>query len=447
MKAYEAVVTPPAAPCPNIDRVRAASMILVVAAVGLLVGGCTPGPAESGSPSASAQAVASLPTAAASIDPLVGDLMLLDEKVRELHPDPFAIHPESAWVAKLAELRQTLPGATPDQRIVQVASLVGLLDTHSSIDGAFHLYDAVVYPFKDGWFVVRAKDPTLVGSKLVSIGGHPIAAVEAALRPLVPADNESGKLDGLEGSMTTVEFLHGLGIVDDPAKPAFVFERVDGTQVTVDLTSSFETTWEAELGIIGDLLGDAPEAVARRDEATWARLDKPTKTFVIGYNDYTGDGLTKPLAAMKTALDSGAATRVILDMRYLRGGNGSLAQPLIEALKRDTRINRPGGLIVLTGRENVSAGTVVAGALDRETQATLIGEMTPARADNFLCDCSEIFLNHAGVSVTVPTQFLDNGDPRPAVEPDIPFALTAADFFAGKDPALELALSSRPPGP
>ncbi len=267
------------------------------------------------------------------------------------------------------------------------------------------------------------------------------------MRPLVPADNESGKLDGLQGSMTTVEFLHGLGIVDDPAKPGFVFERADGAQVTVDLTSSDQSIWELQLGIIGDLLGDAPEAVARRGEATWARLDKRTKTFLIGYNDYTEAGLTKPLAAMKAALDNGAATRVILDMRYLRGGDGSLAQPLIDALVSDKRINRPGGLIVLTGRENVSAGTVVAGALDRGTQATLIGEMTPARADNFLCDCSDIFLPDSRLTVTVPTQFLRNGDPRPAVEPDIPFALTAADFFAGKDPALELALRSRPPAP
>ncbi len=227
---------------------RTASAILVVAAAGLLVGGCAPGPAERGSHSALANAVASSPTAAASRDPWAGDLSLLDEQVRAVHPDPFAINPQSAWVAKLAELHQTLPGATPDQRIVQFASLVGLLDTHSSLSGPFHSYDVVVYPFKDGWFVLRAKDPTLVGSRLVSIGGHPTADVEAAMRPLVPADNESGKLDGLEGSMTTVEFLHGLGIVDDPAKPEFVFERAGGTQVTVDLTSSDQATWELELG-------------------------------------------------------------------------------------------------------------------------------------------------------------------------------------------------------
>ena len=47
----------------------------------------------------------------------------------------------------------------------------------------------------------------------------------------------------------------------------------------------------------------------------------------------------------------------------------------------------------------------------------------------------------------IPTDFLANGDTRDAVMPDIPLDLTAADFFAGKDPALELALSGAQPSP
>ncbi len=424
---------------------RPASFIFVVAAAGLLGGGCAAAPAEPVS-SAAATAVAPSPTAAASRDPWAGDLSLLDEQVRAIHPDPFAINPESAWVAKLAELHKTLPGATPDQRIVQFASLVGLLDTHSGLSGPFHLYNLLPYRFADGWSVIQDdEDISLVGTRLVSIGGHPIVDIEAAMRPLVPADNESGKLDGLQVPMITVEFLHGLGLIDDPAKPTFVFERPDGTQVTADPNSIAIENWQEQYH--GGLQGNAPEAVKRRAEPAWGRLDTATKTFVFSYNDYTEGDLTPVIASMDAALAKGIADRVILDMRYIRGGNGDLAGPLIDALAGDKRINRPGGLIVLTGRENVSAGTVVAGALDRGTKATLIGEMTPARADNFLCDCSDIFLPDSRLTVTVPTQFLRNGDPRPAVEPDIPFALTAADFFAGKDPALDLALRSRPPAP
>jgi C-terminal processing protease CtpA/Prc len=115
---------------------------------------------------------------------------------------------------------------------------------------------------------------------------------------------------------------------------------------------------------------------------------------------------------------------------------------LIDAVVGDPRVNRQGGLTVLIGRENVSAGTIVAAALDTKTKAVLIGEMTPARADNFLCECVDIVLPASGLTVTVPTERAGTGDPRPAVEPDIPYALKAADFFAGKDPALELALKN-----
>lgn len=423
--------------------------VLAMAVVAVSVAGCaSAGPVvPSVAPSATTAATA-VPSSAPSGDPWADDLALLDAKVRALHRGPFVDTPEAVWVAKLDELRKKLPAATPDQRFVQFASLIGLLDTHSGMSGPFHYYDALFYPFADGWYVVRAKDPTLVGSRLLSIGGHPVADVEAALRPLVPADNESGELDGLQGPMSTVEFLHGLGIVDDPVKPGFVLERSDGTRSTVDLTASADAVvWELQLGIIGDLMGTAPEAVARRGQSAWTRLDKPTKTFILSYNDYTDTGLDQPLAALKKALDDGSATRVIVDMRYLRGGNGGLAGPLIDALANDKRINRPGGLTVLIGRENVSAGTVVAAAIERETKAQLIGEMTPARADNFLCECADISLPNSGLTVTVPTERAGSGDPRLAIEPDIPYALKAADFFAGKDPALELALKGRTTAP
>ena len=418
-------------------------------AIAFLVGGCAtsqPATPPASITPAPAPAEAS-PSAAAARDPWAEDLAKLDANVRLIHPNPFAINPEATWVAKLAELRRTLPLATPDEQIVGMASLVGLLDTHSWFTAPFHAYDFMAYPFADGWFVVRAKDPALVGSQLLSVGGTPVARVEAALRPLVPADNESGELDGLQYPMSSVEYLHGLGIVDDPARPGYVFERPDGSQVTLDLASTDLATWEQELGIIGDLMGDAPEAVARRGEAVWTRLDKPTRTFLFSYNDYAENGLPEAIAAMNAALDDGSATRVVLDMRYLRGGNGGLADPLIDALSSDKRINRAGGLTVMIGRENVSAGTVVAAALDARTEAIFVGEQTPARADNFLCSCGDIKLPNSGFTVTVPTVTNHTGDTRSSIAPDVPMALTAADFFAGKDPVLAAVLSGDLPSP
>jgi hypothetical protein len=419
---------------------------LIVAAT--LIAGCagaspTPSAPTVGSPAGTSTSGAS----SANHDPWLDDLAQLDSQVRSRHPNPFANNPEAVWVAKLDELRKSLPSATRDQRIVQLASLVGLLDTHSGFTGPFHAYDVLLYPFSDGWYVVAAEDLSLVGYRVESIGGHAVAEVEKAMRPLVPSDNESGELDGLQ-VISYVEYLHGLGIVDDSAKPAFGFVKPDGTKVTMDIPSSALPDWERKLSIIGGLMArKAPEAVARRETPIWTRLDKPTKTFVVSYNDYTED-LQPALDAMKAALDDRSATRVLLDMRYIRGGNGSLADPLIDALKNDPRTNRPGGLIVMIGRENVSAGTVTARKLDTGTKAVFVGEMTPARADNYLCECSDITLINSGLIVTVPTFQFGIGDKRLAIEPDVPVKLSGKDFFAGEDPALKIALALKdPPAP
>jgi hypothetical protein len=401
----------------------------------------TPTGATPATPAAAAPDAAATPSATQR-SPWAQDLRTLDQGVRTLHPGPFVISPEAAWKAKLAELEGSLPDATPDQQLVQLASLVGLLDTHSGLTAPqpLHAYELLFYPFSDGWFVIRAKDPTLVGSRLVSIGGTPVAKVEAALRPLVPSDNESGELDAMQGLMSYVEYLHGAGIVTDRVKPAYVLERPDRTRLTVDPASVEESTWVDELGVIGDLVGAAPEAVARRGEPIWTRLDTATRTFVISFNDYGTTGVPEAVTAMKAALVKGTARRVVFDMRYLRGGDASGSDMLIEAFAGDPRVNRPGGLTILIGRENVSAGTVVARELDKQTKGVFVGEPTPARADNFLCSCADIKLPNSKFVVTVPTFSFHTGDPRPAIAPDVPMALTSGDFFAGRDPVLAAAL-------
>jgi hypothetical protein len=97
-------------------------------------------------------------------------------------------------------------------------------------------------------------------------------------------------------------------------------------------------------------------------------------------------------------------------------------------------------LTVLIGRENESAATLIASMLDLGSEAAFVGEMTPARADNFLCPCSDIDLPESGYVLSLPTARSGNGDPRPAIEPDVPVSLSGVDYFAGRDPALDTAL-------
>ena len=78
--------------------------------------------------------------------------------------------------------------------------------------------------------------------------------------------------------------------------------------------------------------------------------------------------------------------------------------------------------------------------LDLGSAASFVGEMTPARADNFLGPNTDVDLPQSGFVFSVPTTRSGNGDPRMAIEPDDPVDLASADFFTGRDPALDAAL-------
>jgi len=417
---------------------RRASLFLM----GVILAACAgPQPSVPSSAATPSAAATSGPSSTPATWP--GDLALIDRTVRQFHPAPFTIHPESEWTARLADVSSRIESASENEQIVLVASLVGLLDTHSgfiAIPGGWHFYDLLPYRFSDGWFVVNAGDPTLIGDEVVSIGDVPIEDVVARLAPLVPHDNPTGLLGNILWEINSVEYLNGAGIVHDAAHPAFVLHTRTGGLITVDPSAIPEQQYT--LPSPGYLTGRAPEAVKRRAERIWTALDPKHRVFLIAVNDY-GDMIAAG-QAMTAAFDAKQVDRVVFDMRYLQGGSGDIG--IIDTIKNDKRVNRPGGLTVLIGRENYSAATSVAEFFDRETSATFVGEPTPARADNFRCDCHDFQLPNSGFWLTVPTWYDRFNDDRPEITPDVPMALSSSAFFAGRDPVLDAALSGNLPG-
>jgi hypothetical protein len=412
-------------------------------AIGALVAACAGGTPAPYAPSSGA--LSSSGSAQPTIGPAswAADLALVDKTVRQFHPAPFTIHPESEWTSRLADVSARIEAASENEQIALIASLVGLLDTHSgfiSIPGGWHFYGVLPYRFSDGWFVVNADDPTLIGDEVVSIGGVPMEDVVTRLAPLVPHDNPTGLLGNILWEINSVEYLTGTGVVGDAARPGFVLRSADGGSITVDPSAIPEQQYT--LPSPGYLTGRAPEAVKRRAERIWTTVDTKHRVFLISVNDY-GD-MVAAGAAMTAAFDARKVERVVFDMRYLQGGSGDIA--IIETIKADKRVNRPGGLTVLIGRENYSAATSVAEFFDRETNAVFVGEPTPARADNFRCECHDFQLPHSGFWLTIPTWYDRLDDDRPEITPDVPMALSSSDFFAGRDPVLDAALSGELPG-
>lgn len=420
------------------------SLVLAVTASACLAA-CTSNTSGQDAPSPSVTQPSSSPSSAAQSADWLDDLAAIDSAVRDSHADPFAVVPEEVWTQQVERLKKQFPSLTPEQRIVAMAGLAGLLDTHTQYfsEANERIFNAGLYRFPEGLFVGVADDDSLVGSRLVAVNGTPIKQIERKIRDLIPADNESALLN-MAWVLGYPDYLQGLGVIDNNEQADFTVVEPDGTRRTVTVTSVDIGSFGEDHDIHGSLAGSTTEAVRRRSEALWSRVDKRNDAFLLTLNDYGYEGVDEALQSMAKALSSGVVDHVVIDMRYLRGGDPSPFMPIVTAVGPGGRLGEP-AVTVLIGRENESAATVLAEIFDSQTSARLVGEPTPARADNFLCPCTDVSLPSSGYILSVPTTRAGNGDVRDAVVPDVVMRMKASDFFAGRDKVLQAALAGTLP--
>jgi C-terminal processing protease CtpA/Prc len=148
-------------------------------------------------------------------------------------------------------------------------------------------------------------------------------------------------------------------------------------------------------------------------------------------------------ARIARTFDAERLERVVLDLRWNGGGDNTTFGPLVGALKANAGIDRQGVLFALVGRATFSAAGNLVTVLERDTRAILVGEPTGG-APNQYGDSQPLALaHHPELLVFVSTRYHAFGGPADARlthEPDIALPPRAADYFAGRDPALDRAL-------
>jgi hypothetical protein len=130
---------------------------------------------------------------------------------------------------------------------------------------------------------------------------------------------------------------------------------------------------------------------------------------------------------------------VVLDVRRNQGGNSFLYPPLIRALIAFEASRSEARIFCLIGRNTYSAAQNFITDLDTWTKAVFAGEPSGSRP-NVVGEGTNTVLPLSGIRVSLSSRYHQAsypGDERSWIAPQIPVALTSADFFAGRDPVLE----------
>jgi Peptidase family S41 len=388
------------------------------------------------------------------------DVRFLMSEIRRIHPNPFHATPEPVFQAAADDLAARAPSLSQDQLLDELMRFVNLLGERDGHSGIFtldsgntrtlHVYPLYLYKFSDGLFVVSApRNKSLVGSRLLAIDGMPVDGIEQKVRPLVPRDNDATRTDRFMSFMLTGEVLHGLGLRPGVGPARFTLQKPGGAAQDVTIAP---VTAAAYVNIMQPYFPTFVYALPKRSKPLYLRRRgqdhyvttlEHGRAVYVGYNRVlgsTGPDARKLLRLVKKK----KFRRVIVDVRLNPGGDNHTYVDLLRAL-RSKRVNKKGRLVVLIGRSTFSAAQNFITELERKTRAVFVGE-TSGGSPNLYGDVEAVALPTVSVRVNIAEIYWQKsfaGDPRVAIEPKIPVALSSKAFFAGKDPVLAAALRYR----
>lgn len=390
------------------------------------------------------------------------DLRYFAEQAPQVHQNLFHSMTHEEFETAVKNLDQSIPNLSRNQIIVELARIVALIgDGHTYIDlqeqpTSFRHYPLRLYWFPDGIYVLSAdkRYAALVGGRIVKLGKVSGQDAYDAVSKIVQRDNEFQVKLLAPYYMCMAEVLDGLGLVDN----------LEGVPLTVE-KNRMQTTviLKPEAGFLSDNeFVHAADWVDARDPASpmplwlkdptnpyWFEYLKDSRTLYVQFNvvgqkdDETIEAFFKRVMAFA---DANPVDRFVLDERLNGGGNNTLLRPIIHAFIRSDKVNQPGKLFTIIGRQTFSAAMNCVDRMKLNTNTLFVGEPSGANP-NMYGDNAAVVLPHSKLSVRLSTLWWQDMDPRDKrlwQAPDLSAELTFADYRAGRDPAMDAILAYKP---
>jgi hypothetical protein len=426
---------------------------------------------------------------AATVQDWRQDLDQIAKELKSVHPNAFTITGKLSFQRQLEDLKYALPKLTEEQRVVQAMRIVASIgDGHTYLqpDGTdFGLwYPIRIYQFSDGYFVTSAHKSVadLAGAQILQIAGQPADRVINEARRLLGADNALGAEERLFPVHNAL-LMKGLGFADSngalvlrfKARDGNTFERVlpplktSDPHVLKSRGSLFDWAFRSE--VFGPPIGTREDWIAayKRLPASAFTVSDPSRpphlinrsafvaqplpkyqTFFIQTRG-VNDSFVADFQAALQQIDVLRPRRVIIDLRFNIGGDGSEVEAVIQEFIRRSAKPPWQELYVVTGRKTFSAGVIAAAAFMEHMDVTIVGEPMGA-ALNHYGDPVSFELPATGLRLKVSTTLhhLEDSkdtalpyDTGPFARVDVPAVFSFDEYANGKDPAVDPILNGQ----
>lgn len=360
-------------------------------------------------------------------NPWRDDLRVLVDTLAAHHANPFFHTPEAAWRAEAARLDAQLPQLDAAHATVALVRLVAMLgDSHTRLFLPAGSYPIAYLWFEDGIFIGGAAAQDLIGQRVTALDGQPIDVAIAKLAPLAAVENDASLRDQIPA------------LLADPTALA-------GSDLRPTLTLGDGRTLALEPGLPARLT--PPKTLPLHLQGPtqlhyWNKYVAADRLLYLQYNVCLDDKRAGPFAAFAAStlafVDQHPVDRFVLDLRSNEGGNSRILAPLIEGLAARPAIH----VFVLIGRSTFSSAMLNAIEAKQTLHATLVGTPTGGNPNGY-GEVKQFVLPHSHLTGQYSTKlFHSDTYPGTSVPPDIAVHVTSADWFGGRDPAMDAVLAA-----
>lgn len=363
-----------------------------------------------------------------------------------------------SFISQIHGLIDRLPELTDNQIAYELRRIVAILgDAHSQVIVAdYELFPLVVEPMEDqgqiGLFVTRIPlaYENLLFSRLVSINGIPVEDVMARLRPFVPTENEHWAdycITSIYSEMLLAykAALQAAAVMGQEDTARFCFEKVDGTEVEVNLSALDLSTGEYWRTQYADATPFSMGFLSSSQHGYTSYFYKYLELYDTMYlrlydcSSEAGYRLEELLGDVDQELRViGAVDKIVVDIRGNPGGYVEFVDALIEFLQQANTDD----VYILIDNGSFSAATIFPSrARSKLDNLTIVGSHT-GQTPNFFAGATSINLRKHDVLLTISTDYFE-GEPGfegQALAPDILVYQNVDDYLMRIDTVLQTVL-------
>jgi hypothetical protein len=391
------------------------------------------------------------------------DLAQTVTALRETHPRPFYYVEAAAFDAAHYALIDAIPQLSDHQIMLRMAGLVGLLEDGHTRLGSPRLAGQYTFSmahshdeppnhhglyfsqlpirfalFDDGVYIddIAREYGEFVGAKLISIGGvDALDAVEAS-RAFTAADNAGGSRLIAADLLNAGAVLSEIGAVAEACGIRLVLEHDGMMDVCVDFGQASDPA--------------QPTHSATQNDPDYTVSQTPQGHVLLTLDMITSHHDARLREAVQLAVERAEERDVplVIDLRNNTGGNNAHGRAVVLSLVQSADINQWGRLFVLIGPRTFSAAQTLINELQLYTRVLFVGSPSGAHPDHF-GDSTKIQLNHSGLTLRVSRLHWSSGvadDSRGGTQPHLPVGQNGADWYAGRDGALQAVADYRHEG-